>query len=252
MADVIKENKLGLALLGIALAVGMIGSAYLLTQTMERIKFSTNENITVKGYAEMSARSDLGKWRGSTSAFATTKADAYAKLEKNVATFSAFLTAKGVTKDEMTLDAISSSIRWKRNEKGRQTDQVAGYRLTQSIEVASKDVNKISDIARNVTSLLKDGLQVNSNNPEYYLDSTRLNDIKLKLISQATANAKGRAQAFAESGISIGTIKTARQGVFQVTPPNDSGISGYGRFDTSTIEKTVKSVVTVTYSIKPE
>lgn len=252
MADLIKENRFGLTMLGIALAIGMIGSAYLLTQTMERIKFSTNENITVKGYAEKSATSDHGKWSGSTSAFAKTKVEAYALLEKNVATFSAFLAAKGVTKEEMTFDSISSNTRWKRNEKGRQTNEVAGYRLTQSIAVTSKDVQKIADVARTVTSLLKGGLQVNSGSPEYYLDSTRLNDIKLKLISQATANAKGRAQAFAESGISIGAIKTARQGVFQVTPPNDSGISGYGRFDTSTIQKTVKSVVTVTYSITPE
>ncbi|MBW1789207.1 MAG: SIMPL domain-containing protein [Deltaproteobacteria bacterium] len=87
--------------------------------------------------------------------------------------------------------------------------------------------------------------------PRYY--SSKFDEIKIDLIGAATRNARQRADQFADnSGVKVGSLASASQGVFQVTPVHSTEISGYGRYDTSTIEKSVKAVVTITYSVSRE
>jgi hypothetical protein len=60
-----------------------------------------------------------------------------------------------------------------------------------------------------------------------------------------------RAEELAKnSGSEVGTLKYASQGVFQITPVHSTDVSDYGIYDTSTIEKSIKAVVTIEYSIK--
>jgi hypothetical protein len=42
---------------------------------------------------------------------------------------------------------------------------------------------------------------------------------------------------------------SAQQGVFQITARHSTDTSGYGMYDTATIEKTAKAVVTLEYAI---
>ena len=44
-------------------------------------------------------------------------------------------------------------------------------------------------------------------------------------------------------------LVSARQGIFQVTAENSTDLSDYGVYDTSTIDKVVKIVVTLSYTI---
>jgi hypothetical protein len=60
-----------------------------------------------------------------------------------------------------------------------------------------------------------------------------------------------RAEELAKnSGSEVGTLKYASQGVFQITPVNSTDVSDYGIYDTSTVDKSIKAVVTIEYSIK--
>jgi hypothetical protein len=60
-----------------------------------------------------------------------------------------------------------------------------------------------------------------------------------------------RAEELAKnSGSEVGKLKYASQGVFQITPVNSTDVSDYGIYDTTTIEKSIKAVVTIEYSIK--
>jgi len=64
-------------------------------------------------------------------------------------------------------------------------------------------------------------------------------------------NALERAKQIASStGSNVGALKSASQGVFQITPVNSTAVSDYGNYDTSSINKTVKAVVTVRYFVK--
>jgi hypothetical protein len=51
------------------------------------------------------------------------------------------------------------------------------------------------------------------------------------------------------SGGKVGGLSSASQGVFQITAVNSTDTSDYGVYDTSTIEKSVKCVVTVEFKI---
>ena len=44
---------------------------------------------------------------------------------------------------------------------------------------------------------------------------------------------------------------SAQQGVLQITERHSTETSGYGVYDTATIEKTAKAVVTLEYAIEP-
>jgi hypothetical protein len=63
--------------------------------------------------------------------------------------------------------------------------------------------------------------------------------------------ARRRAEVLAEnSRARIGMLRSARQGVFQITPANSTEVSDYGRNDTSAREKSIKAVVTIRYALE--
>ncbi len=71
------------------------------------------------------------------------------------------------------------------------------------------------------------------------------------MLAEATKNAKQRAENMVHAtGNLIGTMRSARMGVFQITPVTSTDVSDYGENDTSALEKTVMAVVSVTFSIE--
>jgi hypothetical protein len=70
------------------------------------------------------------------------------------------------------------------------------------------------------------------------------------MLGAAVADAKLRAAEIADkSGATLGKLASASQGVFQITPAHSTEISGEGMYDTSSIEKTVRAVVTVSFGL---
>ena len=60
-----------------------------------------------------------------------------------------------------------------------------------------------------------------------------------------------RAKALAESANGkVGALLSGSQGIFQVLAPGGGNISDYGTYDKSTIDKEVKAVVTLEFSVK--
>jgi len=115
--------------------------------------------------------------------------------------------------------------------------------------VTSKNVNLVKDISNDVTVLLQEGIEIFYSPPEFFY--TKLNDLKIRMLGEATKDAKVRAEAMAKNSDSeIGKLKSARQGVFQITPVNSVDVSDYGEYDLSSIEKSIKAVVTVAFTIK--
>ena len=71
------------------------------------------------------------------------------------------------------------------------------------------------------------------------------------MLSKATEDAKSRAISMAQStGNKIGVIRSAKMGVFQITPATSTDVSWYGENDTSSLEKKVMAVVTASFSIE--
>ena len=112
----------------------------------------------------------------------------------------------------------------------------------------SNDVQKITQISRESTELIQQGIEFISNAPQYFY--TKLPELKHELLSEATKDAKRRAEQMAQStGNKVGVIRSAKMGVFQITPVNSYEVSDWGENDTSSLEKKANAVVRVDFSI---
>jgi hypothetical protein len=109
-------------------------------------------------------------------------------------------------------------------------------------------VDKIAKIAREATELINQGILLESMAPQYHY--TKLGEEKITMLAEAAKDAKVRAERVAEStGSSIGSVRTARMGVLQITPADSNEVSDSGMNDTSSLEKDITAVVNVGFEI---
>jgi len=173
---------------------------------------------------------------------------AFDLLKEDLNIVKGYLVGKGIKEGEIIIAPVATTVLHKKNEKGNDTNEIEGYILAQEIEVRSGDVVKVTDVSRQATELIEKGLEVISQSPEYFY--TKLPELKLAMLSEATENAKKRAESMAKaSGNKIGSIRSARMGVFQITPVNSYDVSDWGMNDTTSLEKKVNAVVNVEFAI---
>jgi hypothetical protein len=115
--------------------------------------------------------------------------------------------------------------------------------------VESKEVDKVEGISRQVSELINSGVEFYSESPEYYY--TKLSELKLKMISQATKDATNRAMKIAENaGSSLGRLKNADMGVFQIVAQNSSeDYSWGGSFNTSSKNKKANITIKMNFML---
>lgn len=207
-----------------------------------------DQTITVTGSAKRQIRADFVKWRSSVSYQASTLADAYKALSESVPKVKAYLVSKGIAENQITVSSISSQTLHGRNSDGSESSQITGYSLRQELEVQSTDVDKIAVVAREATELINQGILIESMSPEYL--STQLGTLKIEILAEAAKDAKERAKQIANStGDQIGSVRTARMGVLQITPKGSTEVSDSGINDTSSIEKEITGVVTIGFAV---
>jgi hypothetical protein len=239
---------LGLLLLGVFLAAGIIGGTFIVAKTVEQVKFQ-NQRIQVKGFAERTITSDIAVWRGQITTRSTELVAAYAGLQADLEQVLSYLEQQGINKENVSISSVITNIQYQRTDQGMTTNVVEGYNLIQPVSITSTNIEQVADIANEITVLIKDGIEIDSFPPQYFY--TKLDDIKIELLGEATKNAYMRAEQLAQnSGSKVGSLKYASQGVFQITPVYSTEVSDYGTYDTSTVEKSAKAVVTMEYSIR--
>ena len=134
------------------------------------------------------------------------------------------------------------------DDAGRETSEITGYALKQQVSVTSNDVEKIDQISREATELINQGILLESSAPQFFY--TKLGDLKIEMLGEASKDAKTRADKIAKSTSSgIGSIRSARMGVMQITAPESTEVSDYGVNDTSSIEKDVTAVVNISFAV---
>ena len=236
-------------ILGLCIALATILSTLIFAKTLVKIKKFTSEVIQVTGSAEKKIVSDLSIWHINLSSYAPQMSEAYDRLKTYSATVRHYLGKKGLKDNEIFTTQIYTETIYKRNLKGYTTNEIEGFRLSKSIDVQSTNVYLVTEVSRKITSLLKKGVNLSSDPPQYFY--TNLAQLKLDMISQATEDAKNRAQKMADAtGNEIGHMHSADMGVFQITSVNSTEVSNWGVNDTSSLEKKVTAVVHVDFGIK--
>jgi uncharacterized protein len=232
---------------GVALGVGLVLAALIFGWFYASAK-KGDDAITVTGSAKRRITSDLVVWSAGVSAQAPQLADSYGQLANSIPRIKQYLLSKGIPEDQMTVSSITTTTLKGRDSDGNETAEVTGYSLSQQIEVRSTDVAKIAQIAREATELINQGILIESSAPKYYY--TKIGDLKVEMLGEAAKDAKERAEKIASStGNSIGSVRSAKMGVLQITAADSTDVSDYGVYDTSTIEKDMTAVVNVSFAV---
>ena len=242
MADVGKQPWYGVAAI---LSLGLVVSALIGGRALEKMRSAT-DGVTVKGVAEKEITADLATWRGQITHRAADLAGGYDELQKQFTTTINFLLQQSVTAEAIEEGTINASAHYKRDAKGHATSEIESHTLTQTFTVTTTDVALAKRLAKESTQLIREGIAFRSYPPSFYY--TKLEGLKLDLLEQAAENAQLRAERLASSsGNRVANIISASQGIFQITRLNSTETASWGMYDTSSIEKKVRAVVTVRY-----
>jgi hypothetical protein len=217
-----------------------------------KYKSKSGETITVTGLSEVDFNSDLAVWGGTFSRSGTTLSEAYAVLKADEDSIKNYLISKGVQPSDIEFLAVTNTKEYSRtyNTDGSELSATfSGYTLTGNVRVSSSNISLVEKLSREVTELLQKGIEFNSETPSYYY--TKLNDLKIDLLAKASADARKRAETIAKnSGGSLGPLKNATMGVFQITGKNSNEDYSYGGvFNTSSMTKTASVTLKVNYRI---
>lgn len=207
----------------------------------------TDNGITVTGSAKTTATADNVVWTLNVALSSPLVADAVKKVGADVDAVTQYLTKGGISKDALTLGSVSTyaNEEW---QNGNNTGRILSYRASRDITVRSSDVQLVFTLSQSIGSLLQSGVNVNNYGPQYYIST--LPDLRPQLLEEAMLDAKTRAVAITKAvGGSVGAVQSVRSGVFQVTTPDSTMVSDGGAYDTSTIDKTVTSTVSVTFAV---
>jgi len=237
-----------IAVLGICFVIATITSTVILSRAFLTFKRMEEEVIDVTGSASKEIKSDYATWSARFSRKDPEMVVAYRKLKEDLRTVREYLISKGVKESEIVVSQVGTDRSYKSDSKGRETSEIEYYIMRQNIEVQSHDVDKVTEISRESTELIEKGIEFISYSPDYFY--TKLADLKHEMLSLASEDAKKRADKMATStGSRIGVMRNARMGVFQITPVNSYEVSGWGRCDTSTLEKKITAVAHVEFAI---
>ena len=209
--------------------------------------------ISVTGLGKTDFTSDLIVWKGKFTKENMDLKQAYSDLETDKKIITKYLASKGFDSKIIVFSAVKTNRNTKRNysNDGKYLgEEFIGYTLGQTVQIDSKDVEKVEKISREITELLNKGVQFYSEPPRYYY--TKLADLKIEMISRATENARLRAEKIAEnSGAKLDELTVARMGIFQITGQNSNeNYSWGGAFNTSSKEKTASITMKLTYKVR--
>jgi hypothetical protein len=232
-------------LLGLAAtAVAIVVTGFVVADAVRDVKRS-RDTIEVTGSAKQPITADLVKWTLSVSAQDQDPAAASRVLRSHVGRVRAFL-RDGVPARALTQPPISTEL-VEQTLPGRR--RVSAYRLTQSFEVSAREIDRVEAAAARLSELLDAGVPVSALPLEYI--STQLTQARIQALKRATQDARTRAGTIVEGiGGELGAVRSARLGVYQVTRRDSTEVSDYGINDTTTREKDVTAVVTLTFAVE--
>ncbi|RYV03993.1 hypothetical protein SOPP22_00830 [Shewanella sp. OPT22] len=205
-------------ILGILIALGLSILGYTLGNSA--IKYRQFERtVNVKGLSERDYPADVVIWPIQYTVADNKISGIYDSIETNTTKIKDFLIKNGIKASEIS---VSSPEITDKSAQRYSSDSKAEFRYTaqQTVTVYSKQVDKVRNVMGALSELGKQGIVFNGNDynarTEYLF--TRLNEIKPKMIEEATKNARVVAEKFAsDSKSSLGKIKTASQGQFSIS-----------------------------------
>lgn len=232
----------------IAVAVGIVVAALLVSGAVADVG-RKNDVIEVTGSARRAIVADLGIWKGTVTVQTPTVAGSYAEVTAYGGRVRAWLAARGLADSVINVQPVETNRMMTVTSEGQETGQVAGYKVSQTIEVRLFDPRAIEKLAREAGALAGEGIPFEALSPQYLY--TKLAELRIQMMGEATRDARARADVIAKAaGASVGNVRSANTGVVQITPRFSTEVSDYGMNDMTSIEKDITTVVKVTFALK--
>ena len=227
------------------LVVGALGVAVLGSYTAFDIKLAA-DNVAVTGSAKQSVTADTARWviNLETKTGTNNQQDGYAILETATQNIFTYLEEQSFADYESP--AVTSYANYTYPQNGEPF--FTGHTVSRQIIVRSNDIEGISLLANNIAPFTGVGYTVSTQSLE--LTYSKLDEVRVSLLSDAIKDAKARAEAIAsESGRSISVLRNASSGVVQVLPQDGIEISDYGSYDTQSKNKEIMVTVRATFEL---
>lgn len=232
----------------VVIAIAIIVSAVSLSNACIK-RYAQDNGIMVTGLGSRDFVSDLIIWQSSISARNSNLQEAYSMIGRDRDLVKQYLLSKGIVNAELEISSIDIEKEYQQvyDPNGVSTSQFVGYKLIQTIRIESKHVDLVEKLSREISELIDRGVEIVTEKPLYYY--TKLSELKVEMIAQATADAKLRAEKIADkSDASLGKLKNASMGVFQIVGQNtDEDYESGGSFNTSSKNKTATITVRLEY-----
>lgn len=199
------------------------------------------KGVTVLGSASISATADTALWTLYLSESAPKVSDSVENLVTELGALRKYLLDGGVTEDQITVSGLST------NQDYGQDGPINSYTASLNVRIRSTDVQLIAKLNREIDKLLATGVSLNTTSPDYYVSN--LATLRPQAQEAAVKDAKTRALAMVSAlDGEIGDPISITSGSVTVTPP-DTIEGEYGGYDLTTIEKSIRAVVTVTFEV---
>jgi hypothetical protein len=213
-----ENSKVNAFILGAFIFFGLATLGYLLGNAA--IKFKEYERtVTAKGLSEHEYPADIVIWPIQFNEAGNDLTDLYNSIEASASEIKAFLIKNNISPDEITFSSPAITDK-SAQQYGNMSKAEFRYTAFQTVTVYSKNVKGVRKLMSALSVLGKKGIVFTGGNyqtqTEYIFK--RLNEIKPKMIEEATRKAREVAQKFAaDSESKLGKIKRASQGQFSIT-----------------------------------
>lgn len=214
-----------------------------------------DHTIRVPGAAKRRVESDLAIYRATVSYQAAVSASGYQDLAEAMSRLEqALRSRRGKPPASESFQTSAIAVREVcQSDQCRRTGALDHYELSQSLEIRSPDLSGLGKLAGETSSLVQQAaltsaaLKLEVREIDYVF--THLEELKLQALTEATRNARERAEQLAgAAGLRLGAVLSASLGDVEIRIPNQPE-KRYAD-DASSREKDVVSNVTVTYSVR--
>jgi len=228
------------------LIVGLCAITLYVSKVVYDIKLA-NDTVEVTGSAKEEVIADAARW----SITLETKTDlndqqsGFERLESAAQVIVQYLDSQGISDVEDPPATTYPLFIYPQNGVPEQT----GFSVSRTITMRSSDIEKMGMLANNVEPFTGTNYNVTTGMLEYTY--TKLPEMRVKLLTEAIADATNRANAIAQdSGRTVGILRNASGGVVQVLPRGGVEISDYGSYDTMSVDKEIMVTVRASFSLK--
>lgn len=210
-----KKNSIVLA--AICVAIGLVILGFFISKGLQDMK-NADRSVQVKGLSEIQVSADRVIWPIVYIELGNDLQEIYRTIESKNKTVMDFLAAGGVEASEV-IQATPIIVDNQANQYGNQKAAFR-YNVTSVLTVSSEKVEPVRELMRKQIGLLKNGITITGEDYRYQTQFlfTKLNEVKPKMIEEATKNARLSAEKFAEDSDSrLGKIRKAYQGQLDIS-----------------------------------